>query len=115
MAGGFSGQRPHAVWCWYGAGVGKAGQLSAAGTQLQRTFGRLPISHGGDPVARVRVHRPAVGWAVAAWLVSHAGRFGIRHVSYQGYQWTAAQGRKGWVAQRGKHQAAPARLGVVFG
>jgi hypothetical protein len=115
MAGGFSGQRPHAVWCWYGAGVGKGGRLSAAGTQLRRTFGRLPISHGGDPVARVRVHRPAVGWAVAAWLVSHANRFGIRHVSYQGYQWTATHGRKGWVAQQSKHQAAAAQLGVVFG
>src|SRR6266568_845061 len=115
MAWGFSGQRPRAVWCWYGSGISGHSRLSAAGTQLQRTFGRLTISRAGDPVARVRVRRSSVGWAVAAWLVSHASRFEIRQVSYQGYQWTAAHGRKGWIARPRQRPAAAARLGVTFG
>ena len=115
MAWGFSGQRPRAVWCWYGSGISGHSRLSAAGTQLQRTFGRLAISRAGDPVARVRVRRSSVGWAVAAWLVSHASRFEIRQVSYQGYQWTAAHGRKGWIARPRQRPAAAARLGVTFG
>ena len=115
MAGGFSGHLPHDVWCWYPGGIRKHTELSAAGTQLRRTFGRLSISHAGDPVAQVRVGGPDVGWAVAAWLVSHAGSFGIRQVSYQGYQWTAAHGRKGWTSQpKGRHGPA-ARSGVSFG
>jgi hypothetical protein len=115
MAGGFSGHQPHDVWCWYPGGISRHPKLSAAGTQLRRTFGQLPVSHAGDPVALVRVHGTDMGWAVAAWLVSHASRFGIRHVSYQGYEWIAAHGRKGWTSQpKGRHQPA-ARLGVAFG
>lgn len=115
MAGGFSGRAPHAVWCWYGAGVGKQAKLASAGAQLRRTFGRLPIRRSGDPLATVRVRRPETAWAVAAWLVCHASRFGIQRVSYHGYQWTAAHGRKGWVQLRGRRDAAAARFGVVFG
>ena len=115
MAWAFSGQRSRAVWCWYGAGIGGHSRLIAAGTQLRRTFGRLTIRHAGDPVARVRVRRPAVGWAVAAWLVSHADRFNIRQVRYQGYHWTAAHGRKGWIARPRQRHATAARSGVTFG
>jgi hypothetical protein len=115
MAGGFSGHRPHDVWCWYPEGVGRHAKLTAAGTQLSRTFGRLPISHTGDPAALVRVRGNDLGWAVATWLVSHAGRFGIRHVSYQGYEWTAAHGRKGWTSQPKARHGPAAGSGVAFG
>ena len=115
MAAGFSGRRPRAVWCWYGTGFRGRGQLSAAGTQLRRAFGRLTISHAADPLARVRVRGPDMGWAVATWLVSHAARFNIKQVSYQGYQWTAAHGTKGWIAGPRARRAAAARMGVTFG
>jgi hypothetical protein len=115
MAVGFSGRRPHAVWCWYGAGITGRGQLTAASTQLKETFGGLKISHAGDPTASVRVRGPEVGWAVATWLVSHAGRFKIRHVSYAGYAWTAAHGNKGWIAKPREHHAIAARMAVTFG
>lgn len=115
MAGGFSGHLPHDVWCWYGAGITGHARLSAAGTQLRRTFGPITIGRAGDPVARVRVRGTDMGWAVAAWLVSHASRFKIRQVSYQGYQWTAAHGRKGWISQPGARHLAAARLAVAFG
>jgi hypothetical protein len=115
MAAGFSGRKPRAVWCWYGAGISGRGQLSAASTQLRRTFGRLTISHAGDPLARVRVRGPDLGWAVATWLVSHAGRFKIRQVSYQGYRWTAGHGTKGWIARPRTRHAAASAMGVTFG
>jgi hypothetical protein len=115
MAGGFSGHLPHDVWCWYPGGIHGHAKLTAAGTQLRRTFGPLSIGHAGDPVALVRVPGTDTGWAVAAWLVSHASRFGIRHVTYQGYEWTAARGRKGWTSQpKARHGPAP-RLGIAFG
>lgn len=136
MAGGFTGLSPRSVWCWYGTGVHGKGQLAAAGQQLSRTFGRMGISRVGDPAVHVRVRHVPVGWAVASWLVSHAGGFHIRFVGYDGYEWTAAQGRKGWVKQKaasqhraGLHSASPraggqnanggpaptGRFAVVFG
>ena len=115
MAAGFSGRKPHAVWCWYGDGFKGNGKLAAAGAELTRTFGRLTITHTGDPLASARVRGPEMGWAVATWLVSHAGRFKIRQVSYQGYEWTAAHGTKGWIARpRTRHAAVPG-MGVTFG
>lgn len=99
MAGGFTGQSPHSVWCWYDSKVTGRGRLATASQQLARAFGRLRIGHVGDPVMRVLVRHTSFGWAVASWLVSHAGSFRIRYVSYDGYQWTAALARKGWLKQ----------------
>jgi len=115
MAVGFSGRRPHAVWCWYGAGIKGRAQLGAASAALTRTFGRLRISHARDPAARVRIRGPQAGWAVATWLVSHASRFKIRQVSYEGYDWTVAHGNRGWIAARRARHAAAARMEVTFG
>ena len=115
MASGFSGWRPHAVWCWYSGPIRGRSRLSAAETELRRTFGRLAIRHAGDPLAEVRVRTPAAGWAVAAWLVSHASMFKLRRVTCQGYQWTAANGRKGWSAMPRSARQSAARLGVAFG
>jgi hypothetical protein len=55
---------------------------------------------------------------VAAWLVSHAATFNLHQVTYQGYQWTSAHGRKGWTRaprSAGRTAARAHRLGVVFG
>jgi hypothetical protein len=115
MAGGFSGRQPHAVWCWYSAAIRGRGRLTAAEAELRRTFGRLAIRHVGDPLAEVGVRTVTDGWAVAAWLVSHASGFKLRRVTYQGYQWTAAHGRKGWTAVPRPARPTEARLGVTFG
>ena len=115
MAGGFSGRQPHTVWCWYSAPIRGHGRLAAAEAELRRTFGRLAIRHVGDPLARVRVHTVAAGWAVASWLVSHASSFKLRRVTYQGYEWTAAHGRKGWIALPRSTRKTTAHLGVAFG
>jgi hypothetical protein len=50
-----------------------------------------------------------VGWAVAAWLISHASSYGISNVRYLGYEWFATQGSGLWARQRavsGGHSAA---------
>jgi hypothetical protein len=115
MATGFTGEQAREVWCWYGSGVSGPARLSAASQQLTRAFGRLPVSHVGDPVMFVRVTSQQSGWAVAAWLVTHASGFGIRNVSFQGYQWAAAHGERGWTKIRlSRHGAAPG-LAVSYG
>jgi hypothetical protein len=99
MADGFTGQRPHDVWCWYTDGISGRRRLAAAGQQLIRAFGKLHIGHVGDPGMDVRVPNRSAGWAVAAWLVTHAKTFGIRTVNYDGYRWSAAHGQAGWHGQ----------------
>jgi hypothetical protein len=115
MAYGFTGARPHDVWCWYGGGVGKHGRLTAAGADMRKAFGRLRIGHAGDPVARVRVRSESAGWAVSAWLVTHASSFGITSVSFGGYQWAATHGQKGWVKDPKGGHGPPDRRAVLFG
>lgn len=118
MADGFSGRRPHSVWCWYSAPIHGHDHLAGAETQLKRTFGHIDISHSRDPVARVTPGTVAAGWTVAAWLVSHAATFKLRHVTYQGYQWTSTHGRKGWIKMprpAGRTTTRASRLGVAFG
>jgi hypothetical protein len=115
MAGGFSGRQPHAVWCWYGAKITGRSRLGPAEAGLRRTFGTLPFSHLSDPAVQVRTHTPAAGWAVAAWLVTHASKFRLRQVTYQGFQWTAARGRKGWTTAKRAARGPAARVGVAFG
>jgi hypothetical protein len=117
MASAFSGQSPHSVWCWYGRKVTGKRRLADASQQLARAFGRLRIGHTGDPVARVQVRHPAFGWAIASWLVSHAGNLRIRYVRYDGYQWTAALARKGWLKlpSPGQHSAGQHTGGLHTG
>jgi hypothetical protein len=115
MATGFTGQQARDVWCWYGSGVSGPRRLSAASQQLIGAFGRLHVSHVGDPVMFVRVRSQQSGWAIAAWLVTHAYGFGIRNVSFQGYQWSAAHGQRGWTKIRRSGHRAGHGLAVSYG
>jgi hypothetical protein len=97
LAAAFTGTAPHAVWCWYGSRATGPARLTAAARDLTRTFGPLAVH-----TASARD-----GWAVAAWLVSHADAYRIRVVRYRGYQWTTAEGSKGWTRERARGQAPP--------
>ena len=91
---------PRAVWCWPAAGKGKA-QLTPARRAIVKAFGPLPASRsatGGDaPSLLVRAPQPSLGWAVAAWLVTHAGKYRLHDVRYAGFRWPAPSGHTGWV------------------
>jgi hypothetical protein len=64
-----------------------------------------------------------VGWAVTAWLISHASTFGISNVRYLGYEWYATRSSGNWVRQQtgsghsdaSAVQAPALATSVVFG
>jgi len=107
LASAFTGTAPHAVWCWYDSQARRPARLTAAARELTRTFGPLAEHRAGDPVLAVHATSAKDGWAVAAWLVSHADAYLIRGVRYHGYQWTVADGSKGWTRERARSQAPP--------
>ncbi|HEY2549313.1 MAG TPA: hypothetical protein VGI64_01910 [Streptosporangiaceae bacterium] len=110
LTSAFTGSAPRAVWCWFDGADAKI-QLAAAARQLTKAFGPVTVRSAADPTMRVSANG-SDGWALAAWLVSHAGVYGIREVRYLGYQWTAAHGTQGWVRQDSQHHA-PAPPGTV--
>jgi hypothetical protein len=96
MANAFTGQDPHAVWCWYPQKISGTALAGAARLGLSHTFGPMTTLVTADPGMSVRVGTPGDGWAVAAWLVSHAQLYRVDSVHYAGYQWSAADGSRGW-------------------
>jgi hypothetical protein len=105
LARAFTGRAPHAVWCWYGDPGGRP-RLAAAASALTGVFGPLAVHRSRDPGITVPVPDTGDGWAVAAWLVSHADAYGISTVRYGGYQWRLTQGSRGWV-RIGARRAPP--------
>jgi len=109
LAADFTGHSAHAVWCWSAAAPTARANLTAARQALAGTFG--PVSShraatpGDAPAMVVHAPRPVLGWAVAAWLVTHASSYGIRDVRYAGYQWRQSSGGSGWTLDKG--QAGP--------
>ena len=95
MSGPFTGGRPHAVWCWYPQSSQASPQISKLRAELLRTFGRLDVRDSASSSA-VQIRRPAAGWAVASWLVTHATAYGLTNVRYAGYQWKLTDGSHGW-------------------
>jgi hypothetical protein len=96
LTAAFTGTAPRAVWCWAPGNTTRPAQFAAARRALVQTFGRLPAhsaaASGDAPTLLVRAEATAVGWAVAAWLVTHAGQFSLRNVSYAGFEWRASSG-----------------------
>jgi len=100
----FTGAAPRGVWCWPAAHTHAAAQLNPARRAVVRAFGPLAAqkaASGGDaPSLAVQVPQSSVGWAVAAWLVTHAGQFRLHEVRYAGFRWPAPTGHTGWVKDR---------------
>lgn len=95
MAAAFTGTAPHAVVCWYAGRPGRP-ELGSAERSLSRAFGAAVRRYkSGKPGLTVRV--PAVeGWAVSAWLVTHAHTFGIKAINCRHLVWLATEGDRGW-------------------
>jgi hypothetical protein len=119
LATAFTGAAPHSVWCYYNSPVGKP-RLTAAARALANTFGAVRVQAAGDPavavgISTVGIRKVDSGWAVAAWLVVHAGAYGIATVRYRGYEWMRGHGPGTW---RRLSRTAPERAdptSVVFG
>lgn len=114
LAGAFSGAQPHALWCYYADPPGKV-RLSAAATGLASTFGPFPVSRLHDPAMVIRVPRATAGWAVAAWLITHAENYGLHDVRYRGYEWVRGQGTGKWKPGPATTRKPAGPDAVVFG
>ena len=114
LARAFTGSTPHAVWCSYGAPVGRA-RLPAAVRALTRAYGPVRAKDTRDPSASLAVRTPRQGWSVASWLVSHAASYGITYVRFGGYEWHATSGPEHWIRMRDPRRGPAATAGVVFG
>jgi len=103
LTAAFTGASPRAVWCWPPGSSRGSAQFAAARRALVQTFGSLPAhrsaSVGDAPSLLVRTAQADIGWAVAAWLVTHAGQYSLRDVSYAGFQWRASSGG-GWTKDK---------------
>jgi hypothetical protein len=108
MTAAFTGQEPHAVWCWYTPAITGTARVRAASLELARTFGTRSTRAAADPGLIVEVGGARQGWAVATWLVANAQQFRIGDVRYAGYQWSAAAGARGWT-----RTVSPAPPGIV--
>jgi hypothetical protein len=100
----FTGQDPHAVWCWSVTPVRGKADIPGAKTALVNTFGSLGdgrIAIQGDaPSIRVRPGQQTLGWEMATWLVTHAARYRISAVHYGGFQWREEAGKSGWTPEK---------------
>jgi hypothetical protein len=114
LASAFYGSLPHAMSCYYADPLGKP-HLTAASQALDGTFGDLQSATVGDPAVAIDVRRPDEGWAVAAWLISHASSYGISDVRYQGYEWLGRHGSGLWKRERTSARTPVAPGAVVFG
>ena len=114
MTSAFTGQWARSVYCWAGAGPHPARNLAGAETALGHAFGTpaaeravTGIATSGpakSPTVAVRVQAQQA-WAVASWFVTHAQSYGISEVHYNGYQWTASDGSRGWRPATGSASA----------
>jgi hypothetical protein len=113
MAGAFTGQRQHAVYCWSNAARPRHPNVAAITQGLASTFGQA-TAELGRPAQRhtmlVPIGHQKLGWTVAAWLVTHASTYGIHQVRFGGYQWRASAGTKGWVRDAGAPPAGTIQL-----
>lgn len=84
LSGAFTGRVAQAVHCWYPpADTAVEVRTEAARRQLVRAL-------GSDSSAKQ-------GWLIAAWYVTHAQRYGLREVRFEGVTWTASAGHDGWL------------------
>ncbi|GLW97722.1 hypothetical protein [Microtetraspora sp. NBRC 16547] len=97
LAGAFSGRVPKAVRCWYPPPDQPVDfRPEVARKQLLREL-------GDDSSAKQ-------AWLVAGWYVTHAQRYGLREIRYDGVSWTASDGHDGWLASEAASGAKMVRV-----
>lgn len=114
LAAAFTGADPHSVWCSY-SDPAAATSLAAASRAMTAAFGLTARRKGKGQSMIVSVGAVAQGWAVAGWLVTHGGEYGIDSVRYGGYQWLGFSGPGRWRAERVTPPALGGTASVEFG
>ncbi len=81
-----TGEEPAGFTCRYPAveltAARRASSAAALRAQLANELGR-------DPTGAAATEKD--GWVVAAWVVGHAQRYGLRSVSFAGQRWTSSR------------------------
>jgi hypothetical protein len=95
LTSAFTGQARGAVHCWYPPSDRRPGRRADAVRELRRAFGPLQV----DDDTVMSPGRRA-GWAMAAWAISNAGRYGLTRLRYDGLRWTVGGGESRWVEDR---------------
>lgn len=86
LATALLGSSPAAITCTFGAPT----VVASAATVASEVAKQLPVNKPTTSGLTVTV--PGAGWQTAAWFVANADRLGIDQVSYDGQQWTRADG-----------------------
>jgi hypothetical protein len=87
LAAAFTGRVPKAVHCWFPVPSGKTQNPDAEAARRE-----LAKALGASPEAPSRRR----GWLVASWSVTHAKKFGLTRIGYDGQAWVSANGHDGW-------------------
>jgi hypothetical protein len=99
LASALTGYSPAAFWCHLPApGQPQAATVRSASAlrqALRPAFGRVAVGVGAGGHVEVSTSSTPRGWALASYLVAHAGPLSITTVTYRGRQWSADSTR-GW-------------------
>ncbi|UQX87710.1 hypothetical protein M6D93_15575 [Jatrophihabitans telluris] len=88
MADALTGKAPAAVTCDFD----KPTKVAAMATVVAQLKAELPVAAPAASGTTITV--PGASWATAAWLVTHADRYGIAEVRCKGQRWQRSGGWK---------------------
>jgi hypothetical protein len=99
LASAMTGYSPAAFWCHVAAPEGSPApavqRASGMREALLPAFGPTVVRVASKGALAVPVSSPERGWAVAAYVVSHAARLGVASVAFHGRAWSAGD-NAGW-------------------
>jgi hypothetical protein len=99
LASAMTGYSPAAFWCHLAAPAGSPAPAAQRAQQLRAAllpaFGPTRLSVVSGSAVAVPASSPERGWAVASYVVAHAGRLGVSSVAFRGRVWNAGE-NAGW-------------------
>jgi hypothetical protein len=99
LASALTGYSPAAFWCHVSGPVGTPAPAAQRAAGLRRAlypaFGPTSVGVASGSGLEVPVSSPQRGWALAAYVVSHAHQLGVSTVTYGGRSWSAGD-NSGW-------------------
>ncbi len=109
LASAMTGYSPAAFWCHMATPDGSPAPAAQRALAMRRAllpaFGSTAVRVSSGSGLEVSVPSPERGWAVAAYVVSHAHQLGVSRVTYQDRAWSAGD-NSGWHRDDGAVNAA---------